>query len=44
MERDVFFFVVPSPVQKKNTGNAPMVDIGNFHIGTIEMGCLISLI
>ena len=39
-----FLFVIPSPVQKKHTRNDTMVDVGSFHIGTIDMGCLISFI
>ena len=40
------FFCNPFPRSKKtkHTRNETMVDVGNFHIGTIEMGCLISFI
>ena len=40
--KGMIFFVIASPVHIKH--NDTMVDIGNFHIGTIEMGCLISFI
>ena len=40
--KGMFLFVIPYLVHIKH--NDTMVDVGTFHIGTIEMGCLISLI
>ena len=36
------FFCNPlSLFKKKHSRNDTMVDVGNFHIGTIDMGCLV---